>query len=98
MQAEKPSERELPTPFRKQGQQIQADGEVVATCDLWCREQVEAAIDAALSHPSTPQGWKQIGWTCGDGDCGRIHESPGADGSYAVPVYVPAPHTKETSP
>lgn len=53
---------------------------------------------AALSHPSTPQGWKQIGWTCGDGDCGRIHESPGADGSYAVPVYVPAPHTKETSP
>lgn len=59
--------------------------------DLW-------QARAALSHPSTPQGWKQIGWTCGDGDCGRIHESPGAEGSYAVPVYVPATHTKETSP
>lgn len=46
---------------------------------------------AALSHPSTPQGWKQIGWTCGDGDCGRIHEAPSADGSYAVPVYVQDP-------
>lgn len=27
--------------------------------EVWC---------AALSHPSTPQGWKQIGWTCGEGD------------------------------
>ncbi len=46
---------------------------------------------AALSHPGTPQGWKQIGWTCGEGDCGRIHEAPGAEGSYAVPVYVQCP-------
>lgn len=34
----------LPPPFRKQGQQIQADGETTATCDLWCREQVEALV------------------------------------------------------
>ena len=43
---------------------------------------------AALSHPS-PQGWKQIGWTCGDGDCWRIHDTE-PPWPVAQPVYVPA--------
>jgi len=30
----------LPTPFRKQGQQIEADGEVNVFCDMYCKEQM----------------------------------------------------------
>lgn len=40
------------------------------------------------SEPEWKRAMKRIGWTCGEGDCGRIHDEPGADGSYAVPVYV----------
>ena len=30
----------LPTPFRKQGRQIEADGEVSVFCDMYCKEQM----------------------------------------------------------
>ena len=70
---------------------------IVSPCGLY-RYRLERTVGMAGPvyaffgiNPSTPQGWKQIGWTCGDGDCGRIHEAPGADGAYAVPVYVQAP-------
>lgn len=85
MQAEQQSEREVITvaSIRAAGGIVHSDGNIFFTNIDQLR--------AALSHPSTPQGWKQIGWTCGDGDCGRIHEAPSADGSYAVPVYVQDP-------
>ena len=35
------------------------------------------------------QGWKLIGWTCGDADCGRIHDTrPDDDEGYMQAVYV----------
>lgn len=32
--------------------------------------------------------WTLIGYTCGDGDCGRIHDEPSTDDEYSAPVYI----------
>lgn len=45
------------------------------------REQILAHIQGA------PLGFKFVGWTCGEADCGRVHETGDADG-YMRPVYV----------
>lgn len=56
---------------------------------------VEAAILAlreALASgegDEAPPGMKMVGYTCGEGDCGRIHDECHSDG-YMVPVYVRA--------
>ena len=47
------------------------------------------AIREAITAPGVAQGWKLIGWTCGDGDCGRIHDTrPDDDADYMQAVYV----------
>lgn len=45
-------------------------------------------VKAVVLDEGVSMGFKQIGWTCGEGDCERIHEGPAADGEYAQPVYV----------
>ena len=47
-------------------------------------------LAAALEAQQAAEGWKQIGWTCGEGDCGRIHDEPSTDDDYTQPVYVRA--------
>lgn len=102
MQAEQQSERErfeawyfdkYCAPIRKVSEGTHGGGrhysyvEDERLFEVWC---------AALSHPS-PQGWKQIGWTCGDGDCGRIHDTQ-PPWPVAQPVYVPVPQPPESQP
>jgi len=43
----------------------------------------------AIAAPGESQGWKLIGWTCFEGDCGRIHdEPPDALDDFTQAVYV----------
>jgi len=50
---------------------------------------IEVAIREAIAAPGVAQGWKLIGWTCGDGDCGRVHDTrPDDEADYMQAVYV----------
>ncbi len=53
-----PADLVLPEPFKKQGQQLSADGCDVCFCDLWEAGQVRQAIADALASPA--HQWQPI--------------------------------------
>lgn len=67
--------------IRAAGGIVHSDGRIFFTNI----EQVRAAVAG--------QPMKHVGYTCGDGDCGRIHDELDEESGCMKPVYVPA--TKE---
>lgn len=71
-----------------------ANGEDVGKAQPLTTQRIFRAMRAVASLPA-PQavlaGWKQIGWTCDEGACGRIHDEPStADPEFTQPVFVRA--------